>query len=45
MLYTNAIKRVNTFIEPVMIIMLAFMVGVVVLSVIIPMFSFYGQIM
>ena len=44
-LYTNAIKRVNTFIEPVMIIMLAFMVGVVVLSVIIPMFSFYGQIM
>ncbi len=44
-LYTNAIKRVNTFIEPVMIIMLAVMVGIVVLSVIIPMFSFYGQIM
>lgn len=44
-LYTNAIKRVNTFIEPVMIVLLAVMVGVVVLSVIIPMFSFYGQIM
>lgn len=44
-LYTNAIKRVNTFIEPIMIILLAVMVGVVVLSVIIPMFSFYGQIM
>ena len=43
-LHTNLIKRVNTFIEPVMILLLAVMVGVVVLSLIIPMFSFYSTI-
>lgn len=43
-LHANTVKRINTFIEPVMIIFLALVVGVVVLSVIIPMFSFYGQI-
>ena len=43
-LHANTVKRLNTFIEPVMIIFLALIVGVVVLSVIIPMFSFYGQI-
>lgn len=43
-LHTNYVKRINTFIEPIMIIFLAFIVGVVVLSVIIPMFSFYSQI-
>ena len=43
-LHTNAVKRINTFIEPVMIITLALIVGVVVLSIIIPMFSFYSQI-
>lgn len=43
-LHANYVKRVNTFIEPVMIIFLALIVGVVVLSVIIPMFSFYGQV-
>lgn len=43
-LHSNAVKRINTFIEPVMIISLALVVGVVVLSIIIPMFSFYSQI-
>lgn len=43
-LHANYVKRINTFIEPVMIIFLALIVGVVVLSVIIPMFSFYGQV-
>jgi len=43
-LHSNYIKRLNTFIEPVMILFLAIIVGVVVLSVIIPMFSFYSQI-
>lgn len=43
-LHANYVKRVNTFIEPIMIIFLALIVGVVVLSVIIPMFSFYGQV-
>lgn len=43
-LHANYIKRLNTFIEPIMIVMLAAIVGTVVLSVIIPMFSFYSQI-
>ena len=43
-LHSNSVKRINTFIEPIMIIFLALVVGLVVLSVIIPMFSFYSQI-
>jgi len=43
-LHANMTKRLNTFIEPLMIMMLAIIVGIVVLSVIIPMFSFYSQI-
>ncbi len=43
-LHANMVKRINTFIEPVMIIFLAVIVGTVVLSVVIPMFSFYSQI-
>ncbi len=43
-LHANMIKRLNTFIEPLMIVFLALIVGTVVLSVIIPMFSFYSQI-
>lgn len=43
-LHANYVKRVNTFIEPLMIVFLALMVGTVVLAVIIPMFSFYNQI-
>ena len=43
-LHSNYIKRLNTFIEPVMIVFLAVVVGIVVLSVVVPMFSMYGQI-
>ena len=43
-LHSNYIKRINTLIEPIMIVFLALVVGVVVLSVVVPMFSFYGQI-
>jgi type IV pilus assembly protein PilC len=43
-LYSNMIKRLNTFIEPILIVFLATIVGLVILSVIIPMFSFYSQI-
>lgn len=42
-LHANMVKRINTFIEPVMIIFLAVIVGTVVLSVVIPMFSLYSQ--
>ena len=43
-LHANMIKRLNTFIEPVLIVLIAFIVGVVVISVILPMFSFYGAV-
>lgn len=44
-LYSNYVKRLNTFIEPTMIILLAFIVGVVILSVVIPMLSFNSQVL
>ena len=43
-LHANYVKRMTTFIEPLMIVFLALMVGTVVLAVIIPLFSFYNQI-
>ena len=42
--HKNIINSLKSVIEPVMIIFLAVIVGSVVLSVIIPMFSLYGQI-
>ena len=42
--HKNIINSLKSLIEPIMIIFLAVVVGVVVLSVIIPMFSLYGQI-
>lgn len=44
-LHTNLIKRINTFIEPLLIIFIAVIVGIVVISVIIPMFDFYGTVL
>ena len=44
-LHANTVKRINTFIEPVMIILIAIIVGIVVVSVVMPMFSFYGTIL
>lgn len=41
-LNSNLLKRLNAFIEPVLILFIAVIVGVVVISVIVPMFSFYG---
>ncbi len=43
-LYSNFLKRINKFIEPIMILILSLVVGVVVLSIVIPMFSFYSTI-
>ncbi len=42
--HRNIINSLKSLIEPIMIIFLAVVVGGVVLSVIIPMFSLYGQI-
>ena len=43
-LHKNSVARIKTFVEPAMIIMLTGMVGVIVLSIVIPMFSMYSQI-
>ena len=44
-LHANTVKRINTFIEPLMIIMIAVIVGIVVISVVVPMFDFYGTVL
>ena len=43
-LHRNAVTRIKTFIEPILILFLTFTVGGIVLSIVIPMFSFYGSI-
>lgn len=44
-LHANLVKRINTFIEPLLIIFIAIIVGIVVVSVIVPMFDFYGTVL
>lgn len=43
-LHKNAVARIKTFIEPVLIILLTVMVGVIVLSIVVPMFNMYSSI-
>ena len=43
-LHKNSVTRIKTFIEPALIIMLTAMVGVIVLSIVVPMFSMYSSI-
>lgn len=43
-LHRSAIMRLKSLIEPIIIILLAFMVGSIILSVIIPMFSMYESV-
>ena len=43
-LHKNSVTRIKTFVEPTLIILLTVMVGVIVLSIVVPMFSMYGQI-
>jgi len=40
---TNMIARMKSLVEPIMIILLAVMVGVILLAVVVPMFSMYGE--
>ena len=40
----NLIAQLKSLIEPVMIIFLAVIVGIVLLAVVVPMFSMYEQI-
>lgn len=44
-LHANLVKRIITFIEPLLIIFIAIIVGIVVVSVIVPMFDFYGTVL
>lgn len=43
-LHQNSVTRIKTFIEPALIIFLTAMVGVIVLSIVLPMFSMYQSI-
>lgn len=43
-LHKNSVARIKTFVEPALIIMLTGMVGIIVLSIVVPMFSMYSQI-
>ena len=43
-LHKNAITAVKSLIEPITIIFLAFAVGFILLSIIIPMFDVYGAV-
>ena len=43
-LHRSAIMRLKSLIEPIIIVLLAFMVGAIILSVIIPMFSMYESV-
>ena len=42
--HRNAVARIKTFIEPVLLIFLTGMVGIIILAVIIPMFGMYSAI-
>ncbi|MBP3919936.1 MAG: type II secretion system F family protein [Bacilli bacterium] len=43
-LHQNSVTRVKTFIEPILIVFLTAMVGVIVLSIVLPMFNMYQSI-
>ena len=43
-LHRNEVTRIKTFLEPVLIIFLTIMVGIIVLAIVIPMFNMYGAI-
>ena len=43
-LHRNAVTRVKTFIEPILIIFLTVTVGIIVLAIIIPMFDLYSVV-
>lgn len=44
-MHKSIVNTLKSFIEPVMIVMLAVMVAIIILAVIVPMFSMYNQIL
>ena len=43
-LHKARVTNLKSFLEPIMIVVLALIVGIIILAVVIPMFSLYGQI-
>lgn len=43
-LHKSRVTNLKSFLEPIMIVILALIVGIIILAVVIPMFSLYGQI-
>ena len=43
-LHKNLIKQMQSLIEPIMIAILALIVGTILLSIVVPMFDIYGKI-
>lgn len=43
-LHKGKVTNLKSFLEPIMIVVLALIVGIIILAVVIPMFSLYGQI-
>ncbi len=43
-LHKSRVTNLKSFLEPIMIVLLALIVGIIILAVVIPMFSLYGEI-
>ena len=43
-LHENSVTRIKTFIEPILIVFLTVIVGIIVLSIVIPMFNLYQSV-
>jgi len=43
-LHRSKVINLKSFLEPIMIVILALIVGIIILAVVVPMFSLYGQI-
>ncbi len=43
-MHKSRVTNLKSFLEPIMIVILALIVGIIILAVVIPMFSLYGQI-
>jgi type IV pilus assembly protein PilC len=43
-MHKNIVNSLKSFIEPVMIVLLALMVASIILAIIVPMFQYYNQI-
>jgi type IV pilus assembly protein PilC len=42
--HKNAVNQIKTFIEPIMIVFLTVIVGIILMSVVLPMFNMYSEV-